>query len=165
MKKYLLAVAFFVLLASCEQNIKFNNPAFQGLKDKQFWRATNFNATLNASDELQIEGSLGYEKVILNLNAIEVGTYVLGGSSAVFAEFSSSEKGKEMFYTTAAASGSGKIVVTNYDVVQQTISGTFVFYALAHNTDAPKYAKVDHLQFTEGVFYKVPITKDLDNQN
>ncbi|KVV13684.1 DUF6252 family protein [Flavobacterium sp. TAB 87] len=165
MKKYLLTVTLLFLLASCEQNIKFNNPAFQGLKDKQFWRATNFNATLNDSEELVIEGSLGYEKMQLNLNSIELGTYVLGEGAAVFAEFSTSEKEKEMFYTTAAALASGKIVITNYDLVQQTISGTFIFYALAQNIDVPEEAKAVHLQFTEGVFYKVPISKAADNQN
>ncbi|WP_431245062.1 DUF6252 family protein [Flavobacterium sp. P21] len=45
--------------------------------------------------------------------------------------------------------------MTDYDMENNTISGTFKFNAVNNNTsdlDNPKVA------FTEGVFYKVPIT-------
>ncbi|KAF2507718.1 lipoprotein [Flavobacterium zhairuonense] len=156
MKKYFYFLSLLFVVASCTEDIKFNNPAFQGLKDNVFWRAVGHNAAFSIEGNFVIEGSLGYEKVILQVdnNPVEK-TYILGVNDIVKASYANTFPGKESEFSTGTKKGSGQIVITDYDMENNTISGTFKFNAVNNNTsdlDNPKVA------FTEGVFYKIPIT-------
>ena len=61
----------------------------------------------------------------------------------------------KVIFATGIDIGDGEIVITEYDNVNNTISGTFKFRA--KNADGDSLAG-DILNFQQGVFYKVPIS-------
>ncbi|MTH15113.1 DUF6252 family protein [Flavobacterium sp. LC2016-01] len=159
MKKYFYFLLLLIAATSCTEDVKFNNPAFQGLKDNVFWRAVGYKAAVSINSNFVIEGSLGYEKVMLQVDNTAKKTYILGVNDVVKASYANTFPGKETEFSTGTKKGSGQIVITDYDSVNNTISGTFKFSAVNSNTadvDNPK------VTFTEGVFYKVPITPRLE---
>lgn len=66
MKKQLLYLFLFLAFVSCNDDVKFNNPALEGQKDNVFWRAIDAKATLS-SGFLTIEGFTRNEKLTLKL--------------------------------------------------------------------------------------------------
>ena len=40
---------------SCQEDVRFNNPAFQGMKDNVLWRAVQTRATVYSGGTLVIE--------------------------------------------------------------------------------------------------------------
>ena len=68
MKKYFYFLVILTVFASCEEDIKFNNPAFQTLKDNTFWRAQVYKAGTETNGFFIIEGSLGYEQIKFQLS-------------------------------------------------------------------------------------------------
>ena len=156
MKKCLYLLALIFLVSSCTEDVKFNNPAFQTLKNNDFWRARNYEAHIESNGNLIIEGSLGYEKVTLQTQSPQAKTYVLGVDEASKAMFSDTFPERLSEFSTGVDSGSGQIVITEYDVVNKTISGTFKFNAV--NADEEDIENPT-ISFTEGVFYKVPVSE------
>lgn len=77
MKKYFLFLTFLFALISCQDNVTFNSPAFEGQKDNVFWRASSSKATL-VSGSLIIEGNMQDEKITLKVNSTNIGIYILG---------------------------------------------------------------------------------------
>ena len=55
MKKLALNILLLFAFVSCQEEVKFNNPSFQGQKDNVFWRAIDSKATLS-NNVLAIEG-------------------------------------------------------------------------------------------------------------
>ena len=88
MKRILSFIAIAIVFSSCQENVKFNNPGFQGLKDDVFWRANDAFGTIDDSGKLKIQAYTEYETLTLNTNSPLVGTYVLGttnqNNSAVY---------------------------------------------------------------------------------
>ncbi|WP_026727057.1 DUF6252 family protein [Flavobacterium denitrificans] len=155
MKKYFYFLLLLFVVVSCTEDVKFNNPAFQGLKDNVFWRANAYKSAVSIEGNFVIEGSLGYENVTLQIDNVAEKTYILGVNDIVKASYANTFSGKESEFSTGTKKGSGQIVITDYDLENNTISGTFKFNAVNSNTadlDNPK------VTFTEGVFYKIPIT-------
>lgn len=68
MKKQFLCLILFTALISCTNEVKFNNPAFEGQKDNVFWRAVDAKATLD-NGILTIEGFTRNEKLTLKIPA------------------------------------------------------------------------------------------------
>ncbi len=159
MKKYLYFIFFLFLITSCTEDVRFNNPAFQGLKDNVFWRAVAYKAYTNSNGTLTIHGSLGYENIILQVPSQIEDTYVLGVNDVSKASYTNTLPEHLSDFSTGTQKGSGQIVVTDYDIENNTVSGTFKFTAVNSNV-----ADVDNskLIFTEGVFYKVPVKPTLD---
>lgn len=153
MKKYIYFLSFLFLFISCTEDVKFNNPAFQTLKDNAFWRANGYKSGTETNGIFTVEGSLGYEKISLQIPGPTEKTYVLGVDDEAKATYKNTFSGQEMEFTTGEGRGSGQIIVTEYNTVDKTISGTFKFTAV--NTDAANEKKEIH--FTEGVFYKIPV--------
>lgn len=154
MKKIFQLTLLLIVLSSCTEDVKFNNPAFQGLKDNVFWRATTYKAYTNTDGSLFIEGNLGYEKVILRTPSSVEQVYILGLDNSSTASYASTLPSQVEDFYTGANVGSGQIEITDYNVANKTISGTFKFIAVNKdetNTDKPK------VNFKEGVFYKIPI--------
>jgi len=154
MKKALYFLLLVFTFSSCTDDVKFNNPAFQTLKDNVFWRAIGYNAYAGTGGNMVIEGTLGYEKVILQIPSTAVKTYVLGSDNLTVASFLNTFPGQLADFTTGADKGTGQIVVTEFNTETNTISGTFKFTAPnkdESNIENPKVV------FTEGVFYKIPI--------
>lgn len=155
MKKCLLLLLYVISFSSCTDDVKFNNPAFQTVKDNVFWRALNYKASINAAGEITIEGESGYEKVILHTASTTQQTYILGLNDVSTASYSNTSKGQLADFYTGTNKGNGQIVITDYDIEAKTISGTFKFTAV--NADEENVENPT-INFTEGVFYKVPVS-------
>jgi len=155
MKKILHLILLLFVVSSCTEDVKFNNPAFQGLKDNVFWRANAYKAYRSTSDKMIIEGSLGFEKVVLQIPLPEEKTYILGVDDIAIASYSSTLPSADpVEFLTGTNKGSGQIVIAEYNLENKTISGTFKFNAVNSNETDIDNPKVN---FTEGVFYKIPI--------
>ena len=154
MKKYLYILSLIFLVTSCTEDVKFNNPAFQTLKNSVFWRAKEYKAFLGANGNMIIEGSLGYEKVTLQTASSDVKTYTLGADNVSKGWYENSLPSETASFSTGTGIGNGQIVITEYDLANNTISGTFKFSAVNDDQSDSENPKVN---FAEGVFYKVPI--------
>jgi len=155
-KNFLLLIVLFSLF-SCEENVKFNNPSFQGMKDNVFWRAVQSVATVNSGGALVIEAYTATEVVTLKTNSASVGTYYIGTTATnnatyVYKDPSTKES---ITFSSGFGKGDGQIVITEYDQVGKTISGTFKFN-IVNTFDNPLAGPT--LNFQYGVFYKVPVT-------
>ena len=153
MKKYFYFLSLLLLLVSCTEEVRFNNPAFQTLKDNVFWRGQVYNAGIETNGFFIVEGSLGYEQIKFQIPEPVEKTYVLGVDDDIKAVYKNTYKGEEAEFTTGTGKGSGEIVVTEYNTDDNTISGTFKFTAVNTSSDAEKQT----MHFSEGVFYKIPI--------
>ncbi len=107
MKKFLFLIFIAAAMTSCQEDVKFNAPGFQGLKDGVFWRANDAKAYVSSTGELRIEALTAYEQLTLNTNSANIGTYVLGTSSINnSAAYSSNFNGVGLEYATSAVPGS-----------------------------------------------------------
>jgi len=155
MKKVFHLVLLLFIVSSCTEDVKFNNPAFQGLKDNVFWRATTYKAYTSTTGNIVIEGSLGFEKVILKVPSSTAQTYVLGVDDISVASYANTVPSTPAIeFETGTNKGSGQIVITEYNAENKTISGTFKFNALNNDETDTENPKVS---FTEGVFYKIAL--------
>jgi hypothetical protein len=78
MKRYLPLLLVILIMSACQEDVKFNTPGFQGLKDDVFWRANEAKAYISSTGKLSIEALTQYEKITLNTSSANVGTYILG---------------------------------------------------------------------------------------
>ena len=153
MKKIASFLLIVIALTSCEEEITRNNPSVQGLKDNVLWRANDYSVVLQGNGFV-ISALTRYETLTLKTNGRAKGVYVLGFNNTRTATFVDDTNGQKLTFATGQAKGDGEIVITEYDEINQTISGTFRFNAL--NVDNNP-AGGEILNFQEGVFYKVPI--------
>ncbi|MEN9908545.1 MAG: hypothetical protein RLZZ540_1694 [Bacteroidota bacterium] len=156
MKKHFLFLIVLFTLFSCQEDVRFNNPAFQGTKDNVFWRAVQSIATVNSGGSLVIEAYTATEVVTLKTNSAAVGTYYIGTTSTSTATyvFKDPLTKESITFSSGFGVGDGQIVITEYDQVGKTISGTFKFN-LENTFDNPLAGPT--LNFQYGVFYKVPV--------
>ena len=115
MKRFLFLFIIAVAFSSCQEDVKFNSPGFQGLKDDVFWRANDARAYIDASGKLRIEALTQYETLTLNTSSANAGTYVLGTTDVNnAATYSSNFEGMELEYATVAVAGpTGSISLVN----------------------------------------------------
>ncbi len=115
MKRILSFIAIAIVFSSCQENVKFNNPGFQGLKDDVFWRANDAIGTIDANGKLKIQAYTEYETLTLNTNSPLVGTYVLGTTNQNnSAEYTSKFKDVLSEYATIAVPGpTGTVSIVN----------------------------------------------------
>ena len=76
MKRILSLVLFAAALASCNQDIKENNPAFQAKLNDVSWRALDANVTTGENGGFVISGFTTYEELVLETASKNPGTYV-----------------------------------------------------------------------------------------
>jgi hypothetical protein len=155
MKKWMFLLPIILFVTSCTEDIKFNNPAFQTLKDNVFWRAQNYKAYVPGDGTVIVEGYLGYEKITLTAASFAVGNYVLGIDDISKGYYINDLPEKKSEFSTGTDQGNGQITITEYNAENKTISGTFKFTAINLNEDDAEKPKIT---FTDGVFYKVPLT-------
>lgn len=126
MKRILLVIIIAVTFSSCQENVKFNNPGFQGLKDDIFWRSNDTRAYVDPTGKLRIEAYTEYETVTLNTNSIGVGDYVLGTTNPNnSAKYTSNFNDTLFEYATIAVPGpTGNVSIVNGGSGYS--SGTFV---------------------------------------
>ncbi|NDP28085.1 MAG: hypothetical protein GZ087_11765 [Flavobacterium sp.] len=154
MKKQFLFIVLLFAFNSCESDVKFNNPAFEGQKDNVFWRAVDSKAILAANGSLTIEAYTRNEKVTLKTTSVAEAAYVLGTSTSKTATYVLTDATGTVTFSTGIGIGNGEIVIEEYDAVNKTVSGTFKFNAENVNNN-PLYGP--NLNFQYGVFYKVSV--------
>jgi hypothetical protein len=158
MKKSFLFIIVLLTLISCEEDVRFNNPSFQGIKDNVFWRAIVSTASVGANGSLVIEAYSGNEIITLKTTSTAKGTYFLGTSDSKTAVYILKDANGTLTFSTSLGKGDGQIVITEYDVVNNTVSGTFKFNA-ENRYNNPIAGPI--LNFQQGVFYKVPVIGSL----
>lgn len=174
MKKILSLIVLVAALASCEEDVKFNDPAVQALKDNELWKASSYSAVLNADNSLTITATNGFEIVTLRAESADPyicdGTevededgdrhgceYLFGYGQENMASYVLSADGIEMEYQTGndAVAGEEEGAILIYRNRKYTnipagfISGEFYFNATDDDGDV--------VNFQQGVFYKIPI--------
>ncbi len=154
MKKLVLYILLLFAFVSCQEEVKFNNPSFQGQKDNVFWRAIDSKAIVAANGSLSIEGYTRNEKLTLKTTSKNPGTFILGINNLNTATYVIEDSSPKITFSTGNGFGDGQIEITEYDAVNKTVTGTFRFNA--DNLDNnPLFGLT--LNFQQGVFYKVPI--------
>ncbi len=154
MKNFLSLFIIVILFSSCQDDVKFNNPGIQGLKDDVLWRANDVRAYISETGALTIKAYTEYEILTLQTTSANPNTYPLGTSDTKKATFEYTISGNTVTYTTGTGVGSGQIKVTEHDNVNATVSGTFKFNAMSVD-DNPFGGPI--LNFQYGDFYKVKI--------
>ncbi|MFV8269314.1 DUF6252 family protein [Flavobacterium sp. GT2N3] len=159
MKKYFLFIVVLFSLIACEENISFNNPSLQGTKDNVFWRGVQSKATVSADGSLLIESFTANETLSLKTTSTKTQTYFLGTSESKKAIYTITDATNGLItFSTGLGVGEGQIVITEYDTVNNTISGTFKFNAKNTNSSSLTNSVVN---FQNGVFYKIPIIRSV----
>jgi len=154
MKKILSLLVLLVALCSCEEDVQFNNPTVQGLKDGELWRAAQFSATKGSTGVLTVTATNGFETVTLRTQSADAGTYPLGVNETNKASYvlSTPETGTET-YQTGTGTGDGEITISalpaETNVAAGFITGNFKFNAVDSEGNVVNYQ--------DGVFFKVPV--------
>jgi hypothetical protein len=106
MKRFLSLIIVAVAMSSCQEDVKFNNPGFQGLKDDVLWIANDTRAYVSASGQLSIEAYTQFELITLNTSSANEGTYILGTTNTNnSATYSSTFDDVNLEYATIAVPG------------------------------------------------------------
>lgn len=145
MKRIIALIIISFVAFSCSNNIEFNTPAFQGLKDYGKWKAEKFQAAISDSGELKIIAISTTESITILLQDFNEGTYSLGASSNNSISFDD----RNFISFSTLNNGDGAIVIEEFDSTNLTISGTFKFNAYSSNGEI--------VNFIKGVFHKIPI--------
>lgn len=160
MKKVISLLLITFVFSSCTQEVIFNNPSVQGTKDNNFWRAKSSSATVDVPNAtITIVALSQFENLTMSMPVPTISqsypiTNLLGLDHESLATFSYNINGENLFYATGTNTDDGQIILTEYDVINKTISGTYRFNA--HNTTSSPLGNT-LLNFTQGVFYKVPL--------
>jgi hypothetical protein len=162
MKKIFSLAMIVVLFASCSQDVQFNNPSVQGLKDGYLWRAKASSATIDViNNTLTITAYSQFEtlKIIVLVPSRPVSVanpmiYLLGTNPGNSITFDYVLDGQTVNYISGLKVDDGQVKITEYDIVNRTVTGSFRFNAT--NTDVNSTSP-EVVNFIEGVVYKVPI--------
>ena len=157
------------VLASCEEEVSFNTPAFQARKDNFMWRAKDYTAVYDAtSSTLQLSAFVGFEKLIVTVAPVTIvgdgttsffqdKTFDLSNNPDAVVTYSYVNNGQTYFYATDIEDkATGEVAIKNGAIQKPgTISGSF-------RLDAPYVGDVpnapERINFQNGVFYEIPIT-------
>ena len=160
MKKIISLFIVIIVLSSCSQEVTFNNPSVQGTKDNYFWRAKSSSATVDVPNEtITIVALSQFETLTLSIPLPIISqsypvTNLLGTTEISEATFSYAVNGQNLFYATGTNNDDGQIILTEYDSVNKTVSGTYRFNAFNVGNNPLGNPIVN---FTQGVFYKIPV--------
>lgn len=106
MKRFLPLFLIVLSFVSCTEDVQFNTPGFQGLKDNVMWHSTDTRAYVSPTGTLKIEALSSYEKVTLNTASPNVGTYILGTTNINnSAAYSFKSADVDLQYATVAIAG------------------------------------------------------------
>ncbi len=155
MKKTILLIVVLFAVVSCEQDVRFNDPSFQALKNDVFWRAIDSRATLASDGSLLIEAFTSNEVLSIKIHGIDQDIdYILGGGNSENAVYELKENLNMIIYRTDGTTANGQITITKYNEVNETITGTFKFN-VKNVSDSELVNPI--LSFRQGVFYNVPV--------
>lgn len=150
MKKFLLLTSFMLTLLNCSNDLVFNDQAFQATIDNEYWKATEFGASIEEDGTFTITAALNNQVVTLTTSSLQSGTYQLGVNNENKAVY----KATDLTVFSTLNNGDGEIVIENYDPVDNTITGSFRFNAYS----------LDGLtvNFNSGVLYRVPLQTEVE---
>lgn len=153
--RFFSAIAVFCVLTSCEDQVKFNNPAVQALKDNVLWSSTLFTAVQSSDGSLTIEAYQKNDILTLKTGSIETKTYILGDNDINKVELVTTKGDAATVFSTSENIGNGQIIIKEVDATNHTITGEFKFNAKNESVDP---LAVKSVSFTKGIFYRVPVT-------
>ena len=153
MKKTIFLFFTLFFLISCQDEVQFNNPAFQAQKQGVLWRATSFEAKLTADGYIVLTAKNGFETVTIRTYTIAPHTSNFGTDIENFIELKNNSIGSQNTYSTGFSGGNGQITITDYS--EGTLSGNFNFKAINIDTSL---TQPDEVSFKSGIFYKIPVT-------
>ncbi|MGG7036337.1 MAG: DUF6252 family protein [Flavobacterium sp.] len=105
MRKIVSLLMIVGVFSSCQEDVKFNNPGFQGNKDGALWQAGDVRAHVEGG-KLVIEADKTFETVTLSTGGTALGTYVLGTTDTNnLAAYVSTFNDVELEYATVAVPG------------------------------------------------------------
>lgn len=158
MRKIAILCLTFLTIVSCGEDIEFNTPAIQGYKDGTLWRA-NFYAADTEQDACIVQGGNNAETLTLITTRVEEAVFMLGGSNeseAIFVD--SAGKTYSTFNSpdpsVQAYPAEGQIDIEYIDPITNSVTGTYRFTGFTANG-------LNRVIFSEGRFYKVPITNGI----
>ncbi len=161
MKRLIPFVVLFVcatVFLSCTQEILFRDPAFECVKDGEYWLSTitRVSTRIDAKGKKYyiIEGINGKQTISIKL--LELKNTTIGENNEETVSYSFQlDDSNTINYTTGAKIGSGKVYNVKHDKINNTISGDFDFVAIKTDNDTLVFGK--KVVATKGKFYKVPI--------
>lgn len=77
MKKIILILSLAIAVISCQSEVEFNDPAFQGRVNNSVWKATIKSAKIEAG-QLVLDGTSRHYNIVLKTAGTIPGTYALG---------------------------------------------------------------------------------------
>jgi hypothetical protein len=155
MSRFFGVIALFFVLVSCEEQVKFKDPSFQGLKDNVVWRATLIVAVQYPDGSLVMDAYKKSEILTLKTKSAKPQVYSLGVDLLNTATFVQEIYAEKTAFSTGANSGDGQIEITEYDAANSTITGTFKFNAKNESKDPLASPNVN---LEQGAFYQIPLT-------
>lgn len=147
MKRFILAAFVIVGLSSCD-DVERSETALQANINNSFYKSNDARAIKNEDGSMTIQGFNSDETLTLHLARVAKRTFNIEEGSANYATY---ENMGGMRYTTQP-NGTGQIVVSELDEVNNTVSGTFKFEAFLHG--------IDTIFVEKGVFFEVPFSSD-----
>lgn len=155
MRRLFSLIVLLFIAVSCEDQVKFNNPAVQGLKDNVLWRATLMNAVQSPDGSLTITAYQKNDILILKTASTTVKTYLLGMDISNKVTVTEKTNGINTVFSTGKNWGDGQIVITERDAINHTITGEFKFNA---KNESANPLTGTNVYFQKGFFHKVPVT-------
>lgn len=149
MKKIILVLTILFTFVSCTNDVTFNNPSFQGMKNGETWRATDARVILNSNGTMTVEAYSQFEIVTFEVSSANIGTRTFGVNTANVATYDVTIDGVTDSYQTGINVGSGELNITESPSVAGKLSATFKFRGV--NADGTEAG------FTNGVIYSIPV--------
>lgn len=106
MKKIFSLIAITFIMFSCQDDVKFNNPGFQGYKDDVLYRGVGISATKNTAGQMSLTALALAQDLTLDISSSAIGVYYLGTTNQLNkATYTSNFDNNELIYETALFSG------------------------------------------------------------
>ncbi len=106
MKKIVSLLVVTLALASCSEEVKFSNPAFQAYRDDVFFNGVDVKAYKSTNGALKLVALAQDEEVEIDIASEAKGTYYLGTTNLnTVASYSSSFNDINLYYETKIING------------------------------------------------------------
>ncbi len=146
MKNIIYLFLTALVLSSCTNDIKTNDPAFQAKFNDATWKAKDARVSLDADGRFVITAYTQYETVVLRTSSADLGTYVLGttnqdnyasydfsGEGIMLSYDSSLNEGPAYKISRIINSGTGYVNSNNSQTTPVTGSGSGLKLAIETN--------------------------------
>jgi len=150
MKPLILIFSVALILSSCKSTEQ-RDPALQAEVDAVFFNAFDSRVTESEDGTFLIQGITQNETLTLKVASLEVDVYELGGNSENYASFEN--RNGDTYYTNP--NGEGEVVISNWNMDAQTVTGSFRFTAMIEG--------IDTIAVQKGIFFEAPYGFGIDD--